>query len=73
MTTNEGYIKFKCNWEKKGFFFPREAFSYINNWRQKLYNHDLIGAYENGIGFGNLSMRVDNTDCFIISGSATGN
>jgi len=73
MNTNEGYIKFKCNQEKKGFFFSGEAFNYINNWRQTLYNHELIGAYDNGIGFGNLSIRIDSTNCFIISGSATGN
>lgn len=73
MSTNEGYIKFKCDWEKNGFFFSKEAFSYINNWRQKLYNHELIGAYDNGIGYGNLSIREDSTNSFIISGSATGN
>ena len=33
---------------------------------------NLIGAYENGIGFGNISQRFDDTSQFIISGSGTG-
>lgn len=33
---------------------------------------DLIGAYENGVGFGNLSMRISGGNQFIITGSATG-
>jgi ribulose-5-phosphate 4-epimerase/fuculose-1-phosphate aldolase len=33
---------------------------------------DLIGAYENGVGFGNLSMRIRGGNQFIITGSATG-
>jgi len=73
MSKEEGYIKFQCDWEEKPFYFPGEQFEYINGWRQELYNQDLIGAYENGIGFGNLSIRIENTCCFIISGSATGN
>lgn len=33
---------------------------------------DLIGAYENGVGFGNLSMRSGNNNQFVITASATG-
>lgn len=73
MSKEEGYIKFQFDWEKQPFYFPREQFEYINRWRQKLYDQDLIGAYKNGIGYGNLSIRVENTCCFVISGSATGN
>ncbi len=73
MTKSEGYIKFKCDWEKQNFWFPTDIFNYINRWRQKLFNLGFIGAYDNGVGFGNLSIRVDNTNKFIISGSATGN
>ena len=32
----------------------------------------LIGQYDNGIGFGNLSVRLANTSEFIISGTQTG-
>jgi hypothetical protein len=33
---------------------------------------DLIGAYENGVGFGNISIRIRGGNQFIITGSATG-
>ena len=33
---------------------------------------DLIGAYENGVGFGNISMRIRGGNQFVITGSATG-
>jgi ribulose-5-phosphate 4-epimerase/fuculose-1-phosphate aldolase len=33
---------------------------------------DLIGAYENGVGFGNISMRIKGGHQFVITGSATG-
>ncbi|MFW6145336.1 MAG: class II aldolase/adducin family protein [bacterium] len=73
MPDNEGYIKFKYDWEKKPFSFPESSFQEINSWRQKLYEMNLIGMYENGIGFGNISIRVEGTNEFIITGSATGN
>ncbi|MFO8235992.1 MAG: class II aldolase/adducin family protein [Bacteroidales bacterium] len=72
MKENEGYIKFKYEWEKKPFTFPRKSFQRINFWRQKLYNMGLIGMCDGGIGFGNISIRIDNTNEFIITGSATG-
>lgn len=33
---------------------------------------DLIGAFENGVGFGNISQRIGTTNKFYITGSATG-
>mgnify|MGYP006283814381 CR=1 FL=1 len=73
MIESEGYIKFQCEWEEKAFFFPKEQYDYLNGWRQKLYALNLVGAYDDGVGFGNLSIREDTTDCFVITGSATGN
>lgn len=68
---DEGYIKFECNWEKTDA--PEEALlADLNKWRDKLYDLKLLGAYENGIGYGNISRRVDGNQ-FIITGSATGN
>jgi ribulose-5-phosphate 4-epimerase/fuculose-1-phosphate aldolase len=63
----EGYIKFNCNWIKQEF---NEDITEINKLRNKLYSLNLIGAYENGIGFGNISIREGNN--FIITGSKTG-
>lgn len=72
MTKQEGYIKFKCDWEKKNFTFSQKNFKNINAWRKKLYDHELVGVYPDGIGFGNLSIREENTSRFIITGSETG-
>jgi len=67
---DEGYIKFKCRWIKTNPV-PLERLLEINKWRNKLYDLGLIGVYDNGIGFGNISIRAKNN--FIITGSATGN
>lgn len=69
---DEGYIKFKAVWEKTSPL-PLSEIQNINHWRQEMYQHQLIGAYEDGIGFGNISERLPDSHHFIISGSATGN
>lgn len=69
---DEGYIKFAAHWAKTNPL-PEEAIAELNAWRQRLYALGLIGAYENGIGFGNISRRYGQQGQFIISGSATGN
>ena len=68
---NEGYIKFQPTWKKK----PPTPVNLQNlrYWRDQMYAHQLIGAYPNGIGFGNISQRIRGTNQFFISGSATGN
>lgn len=67
----EGYIKFKVNWEKSPAL-PLRFMKELNQWRAILYNLKLIGAYENDIGYGNISQRFGDSDHFIISGSGTG-
>ncbi|MBN2367375.1 class II aldolase/adducin family protein [Candidatus Woesearchaeota archaeon] len=64
---DEGYIKFNCEWIKKHIQFDDTE---INRWRSLLYEKGFIGMYDNGIGFGNISIRSDKG--FIITGSATG-
>lgn len=71
MKLNEGYIKFKCNWIKSNPV-SKDIISEINTWRNNLYNIGLIGAYDDGIGYGNLSIRIKK-QTFLITGSATGN
>ena len=66
----EGYIKFNCHWIKAGPVSPDHTRE-INVWRDKLYAMGLIGVYDDGIGFGNISMRYKGNS-FIITGSATG-
>ncbi|MBI2004080.1 class II aldolase/adducin family protein [Candidatus Pacearchaeota archaeon] len=68
---DEGYIKFNCEWIKDKPCLINKLVE-INKWRDKLYTLGFIGAYDNGIGFGNLSIRFKKNN-FIITGSATGN
>ncbi len=67
---DEGYIKFNCQWLKEKSDDGINI-SDINLWRNRLHEIGLIGVYENGIGFGNISSRLENNH-FLISGSATG-
>nr|MCK4930112.1 class II aldolase/adducin family protein [Nanoarchaeota archaeon] len=71
MNEEKGYIKFNCKWIKSEPL-PFEQLREINKWRDKLYNLGLIGVYDNGIGFGNISIRLNNSEQVIITGSSTG-
>ncbi len=68
----EGVIKFNCHWRQSGPVISDEQYEIINYWREILYNMELIGAYENGVGFGNISMRIRDGNQFVITGSSTG-
>ncbi|MEM9918645.1 MAG: class II aldolase/adducin family protein [Bacteroidota bacterium] len=68
---DEGYIKFDCQWTESPPL-PATQIDCLNQWRSHLYDRHLIGAYPDGIGFGNISQRYESLR-FIISGSATGN
>lgn len=72
MTHNEGYIKFEARWTLTPPL-PDADIDEINRWRQHVYELGFIGAYPDGIGFGNISRRWDASGRFLISGSATGN
>lgn len=67
---DEGYIKFNCNWIKADPI-PFHRLREINEWRDKLYHLGLIGVLDNGVGFGNISIRSEG-NAFIITGSGTG-
>lgn len=68
----EGYIKFNCDWEQKEFPLEDDLFDQLESSRSKLYDLGLIGMYSDGIGFGNISVRLNDSSEFIITGSATG-
>ena len=68
---SDGYIKFICDFIEAGTI-PAKDILELNKWRDKLYSLKLIGAYSNGIGYGNISVRK-NKNIFLITGSATGN
>ena len=67
--TDEGYIKFNCTWIKEELS-DQSIIDELNQWRQKLYNNQLIGAYPDGIGYGNISQRLAE-GTFLITGTAT--
>lgn len=66
----DGYIKFKAHWTKAEPF-PWANLRVLDSWRARLHGVGLIGKYDNGIGFGNLSCRFEDEQ-FYITGSATG-
>ena len=68
---SDGYIKFRCDWENHTAVSTQDIVA-LNTWRNRLYSLKLIGAYESGIGYGNISVRTKGNE-FIITGSATGN
>ncbi len=68
---DEGYVKFGCRLEP-GAPPDSTIIAQLNRWRDKLYDMNLIGAYPDGIGFGNLSLRSGADNRFVITGTATG-
>ena len=68
---DEGYIKYRCHWQESDTISPNNL-TELNPWRDRLYQFGLIGQYDNGIGFGNLSIRLPNSRELIISGTQTG-
>jgi L-ribulose-5-phosphate 4-epimerase len=68
---DEGYIKYQCHWNKINAI-AEEDIEELNQWRTRLYQLGLIGEYDNGIGFGNLSVRLSPSQDLIISGTQTG-
>lgn len=67
---DEGVVKYHCNWIREEPL-PQQFIEELNAWRKILYDLGLIGVGEDGIGFGNISIRF-NQEQFIISGSGTG-
>jgi len=68
----EGSIKFECHLASEKIVIPSELFIPLNFWRDELWSKCLIGAYPDGIGYGNISVRVPGSEQFYISGTATG-
>ncbi len=72
MTIDEGYIKYDSRWSP-GPAPDAGIVAGIERWREPLYAAGLVGQYaELGIGYGNLSVRVDETGRFVITGTQTG-
>lgn len=65
----EGYIKFRCVHEP-GPAPEHPAWEALNELRSDLVKAGLVGVLENGVGYGNLSLRADNG--FVVTATATG-
>jgi len=67
---DEGVVKYHCDWT---FAEPVSVETIVDlmAWRDRLHSWGLIGVYDNGIGFGNVSVRLGNSCQFVISGTQT--
>ena len=68
---DEGNVKFQSSLYD-AFPPPEWEVERVGVWRDRLYALGYIGAYANGIGYGNISMKSGRGDEFIISGTDTG-
>jgi L-ribulose-5-phosphate 4-epimerase len=68
---DEGYIKYQQIWEQKALPFFQEVSGLINL-RDQLYKRNWIGQYPDGIGFGNVSCRIEDGTSFLITATQTG-
>lgn len=69
---DEGYIKFQAVWEQQPIQVSTAIVNQVNEIRNKLIERNWIGITPDGVGFGNISIRIKNTNQFLITGSATG-
>ncbi|MFT4313187.1 MAG: class II aldolase/adducin family protein [Candidatus Woesearchaeota archaeon] len=69
---DDGYVKYKSVWTRSQPVSKHKIHD-ILVWREELYQKNLVGAYDNGVGFGNISQRIPHTNEFCITGTATGN
>jgi L-ribulose-5-phosphate 4-epimerase len=64
----EGVVKYTVKHETSRITFPAEM-PELMAWRQKLRAIDLIGEDSQGLGYGNLSIRLFATPTFLITSS----
>ncbi|UTW64663.1 class II aldolase/adducin family protein [bacterium SCSIO 12741] len=68
---DEGYIKFQLHWEEGAA--PSQNIQELIQYRDQLYQKGWIGFDKvHKVGFGNISLRLDRSDHFIISSTQTG-
>lgn len=71
MPIDDGYIKYSST-RRDGMVAPSAELDELNRARTALFDRGLIGVYANGVGYGNLSIRVSDDSQFVITASATG-
>jgi ribulose-5-phosphate 4-epimerase/fuculose-1-phosphate aldolase len=69
---DEGYTKFTVHWGDRRPVEHAEV-AELERWRQPLFAAGLVGHYpEQGIGYGNISLRLGDGRQFLVSGTQTG-
>ncbi|MFY0672918.1 MAG: class II aldolase/adducin family protein [Bacteroidia bacterium] len=68
---DEGYIKYHQEFINDNSAVTEEMIQEINDYRTRLYKMKLIGAYDEIIGYGNISYKMANGK-ILISGTQTG-
>lgn len=68
---DDGVVKYSLEFEPTKPLAKKEC-KKIEKTRQRLYSLGLIGAYDNGIGYGNISLRYKSSNKFLITATQTG-
>lgn len=66
----EGVVKYNITFNKSKAL-KRSLVNPIETCRERLYAMGLVGAYPDGIGYGNISQRTES-EAFVITGTQTG-
>ncbi|MBR6625629.1 MAG: class II aldolase/adducin family protein, partial [Mailhella sp.] len=69
--TDEGYVKYSCE-HADGPAPEHSAWQDINDLRSDLVKAGLVGVLENGVGYGNVSLRAEGEGLFMVSATSTG-
>ena len=68
---DDGVVKYNLRYTKTDEITIKEC-TRIEKTRARLFCLGLIGAYSNGIGFGNISLRYKKKNSFVITATQTG-
>ena len=71
MTDEKGYIQFTCDWRPTDGVV-HESLPDLIRWREILCDEGLMGVDANGIGYGNISARIEGSRGFVVTGTQTG-
>ena len=68
---DDGVVKYSLEFKQTKPLAKKEC-KKIEKIRERLYALGMIGAYSNGIGYGNISLRYKNSNQFLITATQTG-
>ncbi len=68
---DEGVVKYSLKYTNSSELALKEC-KKIESVRSRLFSLGLIGAYSDGIGYGNISLRYKKKNSFVITATQTG-